>query len=72
MNVILIKDWFNPDTQKWVKKGSIIDLIDWKIKELQLEGIIQIPDLFQINNTIQEEIIEENQSEFVFEEITEP
>jgi hypothetical protein len=72
MNVIIIKDWFNPDTKKWVKKGSIIDLIDWKIKELQLEGIIQIPDLFTINDTTQEELIKEDEAEFVFEEITEP
>ena len=70
MNVIIIKDWFNPDTKKWVKKGSIIDLIDWKILELQKEGFIQVPNLFQINDTIQGQ--EENQSDFEFEEITEP
>ena len=70
MNVIIIKDWFNPDTKKWVKKGSIIDLIDWKILELQKEGFIQVPDLFHINDTIQQG--QENESTFVFEEITEP
>ena len=67
MNVVFLKEWFNPDTGKTVKKGAIVDIIDWKLKELQSDGIIQIPQPVQIKDTIKKE-----EKEFKFEEITEP
>jgi len=67
MNVVFIKDWYNPDTGKIVKKGAIVDIIDWKLKILEADGIIQIPEPVQIKDTTKEK-----EKEFVFEEITEP
>ena len=69
MNVVFLKEWFNPDTGKTVKKGAIVDIIDWKLKELESDGYIQIPEPVQIKDTIKKE---EKEKEFVFEEITEP
>lgn len=69
MNVVFLKDWFNPDTGKTVKKGAIVDIIDWKLKELEADGYIQIPEPVQIKDTTKKE---EKEKEFVFEEITEP
>lgn len=69
MNVVFIKDWYNPDTGKTVKKGAIVDIIDWKLKELESDGIIQIPEPIQIKDTTKKQ---EKEKEFVFEEITEP
>jgi len=67
MNVVFLKDWYNPDTGKTVKKGAIVDIIDWKLKELQSDGYIQIPEPVQIKDTTKKE-----EKEFKFEEITEP
>jgi hypothetical protein len=66
MNVVFIKDWFNPDTGKTVKKGAVVDIIDWKLKELESDGFIQIPEPVQIKDTTKK--VEEK--EFKFEEIT--
>ena len=68
MNVVFLKEWFNPDTGKTVKKGAIVDIIDWKLKELESYGYIQIPEPVQIKDTTKKE---EKEKEFVFEEITE-
>jgi len=70
MNVVFIKDWFNPDTGKTVKKGAVVDIIDWKLKILESDGFIQIPEPVQIKDTTKK--VEEKEKEFVFEEITEP
>jgi len=67
MNVVFIKDWYNPDTGKIVKKGAIVDIIDWKLKILEADGIIQIIEPVQIKDTTKEK-----EKEFVFKEITEP
>lgn len=68
MNVVFLKDWFNPDTGKTIKKGQMCDLIDWKIKELESDGIIQVPEKFDIVQPKKEV----KEKEFEFEEITEP
>lgn len=65
MNVIITKDWYNPDTGSKIKAGQMVDLLEWKVNELVKDGYATIPGNTEIKDTTKEK-------DFEFEEIQEP
>jgi len=62
MNILFIKDYFNPDTNKVIKAGKIADIIEWKAAELVKDGIASYIEPVKI-------VDDTKPKEFKFEEV---
>jgi len=65
MNILFIKDYFNPDTNKTIKTGKIADIIEWKAEELVKDGIASYIKPVKI-------VDDTKSKEFRFEEVEDP